>query len=114
MGRRGRVTDHYRLLQVRRDASPEVIAAAYRRLMRDAHPDLGGDVEVARRLNDAYETLADPRRREDYDRSLSLEVVDDVDTRAVENAAFAAGRAVGRAAAQARGVLRETREDIGL
>lgn len=67
---KGPTTDHYRLLQVRRDASPEVIAAAYRRLMKDAHPDAGGDASYARALNHAYEVLSDPAKRSAYDASL--------------------------------------------
>lgn len=67
------MADHYQLLQVRRDASPEVIAAAYRRLMRDAHPDHGGSAEQATRLNVAYETLSDPGARSRYDASLPPE-----------------------------------------
>lgn len=65
--------DHYRLLQVRRDASDEVISAAYRRLIKNAHPDRGGDSEDARRLNAAYATLSDPERRRAYDRTLGPE-----------------------------------------
>ncbi|MHB1017869.1 MAG: DnaJ domain-containing protein [Coriobacteriia bacterium] len=67
------MTDHYQLLQVRRDASAAVIAAAYRRLMRDAHPDHGGDAAHATRLNVAYETLSDPARRARYDATLPAE-----------------------------------------
>ncbi len=67
------MTDHYRTLQVRRDASPEVIAAAYRRLMKDAHPDVGGDAERAKRLNAAHATLSDPAARRAYDASLPAE-----------------------------------------
>lgn len=67
------MTDYYKLLQVRRDASPEVIAAAYRRLMRSAHPDAGGDPEYATRLNVAYETLSDPESRRRYDATLPAE-----------------------------------------
>jgi len=64
------------MLQVRRDASVEVIAAAYRRLMRDAHPDHGGDLERAKRLNRAYETLSSPGARSAYDRTLPPESAD--------------------------------------
>ncbi len=67
------MSDHYQLLQVRRDASPEVIAAAYRRLMRDAHPDHGGSAERATTLNVAYETLSDPSARARYDAGLPPE-----------------------------------------
>ena len=65
--------DYYRLLQVRRDASPEVIAAAYRRLVFDAHPDRGGDPKMAVRLTSAYQTLSDPSRRRRYDATLPEE-----------------------------------------
>jgi curved DNA-binding protein CbpA len=67
------MTDHYRTLQVRRDASPEVIAAAYRRLMKDAHPDVGGDAERAKRLNAAYAVLSDRASRRTYDALLPAE-----------------------------------------
>lgn len=67
------MTDHYQLLQVRRDASQQVISAAYRRLMRDTHPDHGGDAEAARVLNEAYATLSDPMSRARYDRTLPPE-----------------------------------------
>lgn len=71
------MTDHYRTLQVRRDASPEVIAAAYRRLMKDAHPDHGGDAERAKRLNAAYAALSDAASRRAYDASLPPEAAAD-------------------------------------
>lgn len=67
------MTDHYHLLQVRRDASPQVIAAAYRRLMRDAHPDHGGDADRAKMLNAAYAVLSDPASRRAYDAKLPPE-----------------------------------------
>lgn len=89
------MTDHYRLLQVRRDASQEVIAAAYRRLMRDTHPDRGGDPDVARRLNEAYETLSDPASRARYD--LTLPPEPPVRSRSLgPEIAYRVGRSVGR------------------
>jgi hypothetical protein len=61
--------DHYRTLQVRPDARPEVIKASWRALMHAArvHPDLGGDTAEAARLNEAYAVLSDPERRRAYD-----------------------------------------------
>jgi len=35
--------DYYSILSVRPDASPEEIRAAYRRLAKRLHPDVGGE-----------------------------------------------------------------------
>jgi hypothetical protein len=45
------------LLGVGRDAGPEEIRAAHRRLVADAHPDRGGSGELARRINAARDRL---------------------------------------------------------
>ena len=94
------MTDHYRTLQVRRDASPEVIAAAYRRLMRDAHPDRGGDAERAKRLNAAYEVLADASARSAYDRTLPPEAA--VRRPLLDDLAYRLGVSLGRRVARMR------------
>lgn len=63
--------DYYRLLEVDRSASPEVIRKAYRVLAARYHPDSAGGRSDARRmreLNEAYSTLSDPERRAAYDR----------------------------------------------
>jgi len=63
--------DPYVVLGVRRQASPEEIARAFRRAARLTHPDGGGsDVgsERFRAVSDAYEVLRDPGRRAGYDR----------------------------------------------
>jgi hypothetical protein len=62
----------YRLLHVQPEAPEAVIKAAYRALMSTLrmHPDLGGDGDVAARLNHAYAVLSDPERRRAYDLSL--------------------------------------------
>ena len=69
-----RPPDCYRLLGVGRGAARRQIREAYLRQMRRFHPDLRpGDPEAeeyARRLNLAYETLSDPDRRAEYDRTL--------------------------------------------
>jgi hypothetical protein len=43
-----------------------VVAAAYRALMKKYHPDVKGSSERARDINEAYETLSDSRKREEY------------------------------------------------
>jgi uncharacterized CHY-type Zn-finger protein len=64
--------NYYRILQVQPDAPQAVIRASYKALMRELklHPDLGGDHWNATVLNEAYETLRDPKRRTVYDRML--------------------------------------------
>jgi len=65
------VKDYYDILQVSPTAEPEVIDAAYRRLVRRYHPDVytGGDAtERLRELNEAHEVLTAPAKRALYDR----------------------------------------------
>ncbi|KAM7099772.1 dnaJ homolog subfamily C member 11 isoform 1-T1 [Molossus nigricans] len=66
--------DYYSLLNVRREASPEELKAAYRRLCMLYHPDKHRDPELksqADRLfnlvHQAYEVLSDPQTRAIYD-----------------------------------------------
>lgn len=50
-----------RVLGVGEGATPEEIQAAYRARMRTAHPDQGGDPELAARLNTARDKLTKKR-----------------------------------------------------
>jgi curved DNA-binding protein CbpA len=62
--------DPYVVLGVRRQASPDQIARAYRRAARLTHPDGGGSGAGSERfqaVSDAYEVLRDPGRRAGYD-----------------------------------------------
>jgi len=64
--------DLYELLGVQRNASPEALKRAYRRLVKELHPDRHpGDAAAAERfkeINAAYDVLKDPRKRAVYDR----------------------------------------------
>jgi hypothetical protein len=61
------VTNYYEVLEVSPRARQSVIEKAYRALMREDHPDRGGDARKAQLINEAYEVLRDPADRKKYD-----------------------------------------------
>ncbi len=64
--------DFYQVLGVKRDAKPEEIKKAYRRLARKHHPDVNpGDKSAEERfklITEAHDVLSDPKKRGIYDR----------------------------------------------
>ena len=64
---------HYDVLGITQKAPPEIVAAVYRAWMYalKIHPDLGGDENIAKAINIAYETLKDPERRAAYDAKIA-------------------------------------------
>ena len=59
--------DHYSTLGIDKDASPEEIKKAFRKKAVQHHPDKGGDETVFKRINEAYNTLSDPHKKNQYD-----------------------------------------------
>lgn len=59
--------DHYSTLGVDRNASPDEVKRAYRKLASQHHPDKGGDKAKFQEIQAAYDTLSDPDKRHQYD-----------------------------------------------
>jgi len=64
--------DYYEVLGVPKTASPEEVKSAYRKLARQYHPDVAKDDPKAaeakfKEISEAYEVLADPQKRKNYD-----------------------------------------------
>jgi DnaJ-class molecular chaperone len=63
--------DYYQVLDVEKEASPQKIKEAYRKLAFQYHPDRNREtpsvVEKMKEINEAYAVLSDPRKRRDYD-----------------------------------------------
>ena len=71
----GKERNYYEVLGIRKDATKEQIKGIYKKLSLIYHPDQGQHFDVDgerpfREIKEAYETLIDPNKRAEYDRSL--------------------------------------------
>lgn len=66
-----KVIDYYKTLGVGKGADEKEIKKAYRKLARQYHPDVNPDDKVSeerfKEINEAYEVLSDPSKRQKYD-----------------------------------------------
>ncbi|MGO1581063.1 MAG: DnaJ domain-containing protein [Peptoniphilaceae bacterium] len=63
--------DYYEILGVNKNSSEKEIKSAYRKLAKKYHPDLNSNDEKAqekfKEVNEAYEVLSDPDKKQKYD-----------------------------------------------
>ncbi len=77
--------NYYKILEVDRDASAEVIEKAYKTLVKKYHPDLQESnmkeeaEEKIKLINEAYEILSNPDSRAKYDMTLKQKEISEED-----------------------------------
>lgn len=59
--------DYYEVLGIKKTASPNEIKSAYKKKAMQHHPDKGGDTNVFKKVNEAYQILSDPNKKGLYD-----------------------------------------------
>ena len=75
--------NYYRILEIDKNASNEVIKAAYKTLVKKYHPDLksGNEKNIAssqiKKINEAYAILSDPYKKYEYDEKILNEKIPD-------------------------------------
>ena len=59
--------NYYDTLNVSENASNKEIKQAFKKLAKEHHPDRGGDTTKFKEANEAYDTLKNPNKRQEYD-----------------------------------------------
>jgi len=58
--------DYYQILGINENASQDEIKKAYKKLAMKNHPDRGGDTKKFQEISQAYDTLGDEQKRQQY------------------------------------------------
>lgn len=58
---------YYEILGIAKDANEADIKKAYRNLVKVHHPDKGGSEARFKEISEAYDTLGDPQKKQEYD-----------------------------------------------
>ena len=73
--------NYYEILEVNKNASPEIIEKAYKTLVKKYHPDLQEDnmkkiyEEKIKKINEAYDILSNSEERKNYDLNLNNTII---------------------------------------
>ena len=73
--------NYYEILEVNKNASPEIIEKAYKTLVKKYHPDLQEDnlkniyEEKIKKINKAYDVLSNSEKRKNYDLNLNNTII---------------------------------------
>jgi curved DNA-binding protein CbpA len=78
------VIDPYQILGVLSTAPDREIKEAYRKLARTHHPDVGGDPEEFKKIQEAYSLIGDPVKRAVHDLERRRSGVNDARKEATE------------------------------
>lgn len=65
--------DHYKILNVSKDATEVELKKAFRKQSLVHHPDKGGNEEHFKQINESYSVLSDPQQRHIFDNGLDLD-----------------------------------------
>ena len=103
------MTALYEELGLSSDATYDEIKAAYRAKAKALHPDGGGSTEQFQAVSQAYRVLADPRRRQTYDRTGR---VDDKPDNLVASAMELIRVTLGSVAADERAIYRDVAAEL--
>lgn len=61
------MTNYYELLEISKNATEDEIKKSYKLLAKKHHPDKGGDKETFQKIQEAYDTLSDKDKKQQYD-----------------------------------------------